>query len=104
VKVAGFVWVHWLLYNLPPETISLPENVPANAEFPDGSLNGKTSFGGLGYGGPCPPDSYHNYIFKLYALNTGLDLDAGATKEDLLAAMEGHILAEAELVGGYKRK
>jgi len=104
-KVVDFVWVHWLLYNIPPETTTLPENVPIDAELPDGSLQGETSFGQLGYGGPCPPQgNYHKYVFKLYALDIVLDLDAGVTKEELLAEMEGHILAEGELVGGYKGK
>jgi Raf kinase inhibitor-like YbhB/YbcL family protein len=105
VKVAGFVWVHWLVYNIPAETTSLAENVPADVELPDGSLQGETSFGEVGYGGPCPPQGKsHQYEFKLYALDIVLDLEAGITKEELLAAMEGHILAEGELIGRYKRK
>jgi Raf kinase inhibitor-like YbhB/YbcL family protein len=99
----GGTWDHWLLYNLPAEARSLPEGVPPDAELSDGSRHGQNSWPRLGYGGPCPPSGTHRYFFKLYALDMVLELDAGASKERLSQAMEGHILAEAELMGMYTR-
>jgi Raf kinase inhibitor-like YbhB/YbcL family protein len=96
-------WVHWVLYNLPAESRALPEAVPGDADLPDGSRNGRSSWGRLGYGGPCPPGGTHRYFFKLYALDAVLDLGAGAGKEQLLKAMEGHILAQTEVMGVYRR-
>jgi Raf kinase inhibitor-like YbhB/YbcL family protein len=97
-------WDHWVLYNLPGEARSLPEAVPPDAELPDGSRHGQNSWRRLGYGGPCPPSGTHRYFFKLYALDTTLDLASGANKKQLLQAMEGHILGQAELMGVYSRK
>lgn len=96
-------WVHWVVYNLPPETCSLPENLPAGDSLPDGGLQGITDFRQVAYGGPCPPSGTHRYFFKLYALDAVLDLKPGATKAQVEAAMKGHILAQAELVGRYRR-
>jgi Raf kinase inhibitor-like YbhB/YbcL family protein len=96
-------WVHWVLYNLPGSTRSLAENIPPDAELPDGSRNGENSWGRLGYGGPCPPGGTHRYFFKLFALDTVLEVPSGATKEKVMDAMEGHVLAEAELMGVYSR-
>ena len=93
------IWDHWLLFNLPAETRNLPEQ----AVLPAGSLDGRNSWGRTGYGGPCPPGGTHRYFFKLYALDVTLTLAAGAEKEQLLQAMEGHILAQAELMGTYSR-
>jgi len=97
-------WVHWVLYNLPAETRALPEAVPPEDELPDGSRHGKNSWRRLDYGGPCPPGGTHRYFFKLYALDTMLNLKAGASKEQVLKAIEGHILAQAELMGVYSRR
>ena len=97
-------WVHWVLYNLPAEARSLPEAVPSEAELPDGSRHGQNSWRRLDYGGPCPPSGTHRYFFKLYALDTMLDLEAGEGKKQVLQAMEGHILAQAELMGVYSRQ
>jgi len=102
-SVVGKVWVHWVLYNLPPETRGLPEALPPDAELSDGSRHGQTSEEWLGYVGPCPPFT-QRYFFRLYALDTVLDLDAGVSKVELLQAMEGHILAQGELMGRYKRQ
>ncbi|MFL6211396.1 MAG: YbhB/YbcL family Raf kinase inhibitor-like protein [Pyrinomonadaceae bacterium] len=96
-------WVHWVAYNLSPATKTLPENVPALEALAGGGQQGKNDFGKLGYGGPCPPDGTHRYYFKLYALNAELNLPAGATKQDLLKAMYGHILDEGQLLGRFKR-
>ena len=97
-------WVHWVLFNLPAETNELAENIPADKILPDGARQGVSDFGRIGYGGPCPPSGTHRYFFKIYALDTELGLEAGASKSQLLKAMEGHILGQGELIGKYKRK
>lgn len=97
-------WVHWVLFNIPATARSLPEGVSDDREFPDGSRNGRNSWNRLGYGGPCPPSGTHRYFFKLYALDTVLDLPPGATKAQVLDAIEGHVLAQAELMGTYRRR
>lgn len=94
-------WVHWVLYNIPASTRDLKEATPTDAQLSDGSLQGKTSAGSTGYHGPCPPSGTHRYFFKLYALDTMLPLSTNADKKELLAAMEGHILANAELMGTF---
>lgn len=96
-------WVHWVLYNLPSETLSLPEGVPPDAVLDSGALQGKNDFGRIGYGGPCPPSGKHRYFFKLYALDSLLSLKQGAEKKELLKAMEGHIRGECRIVGHYAR-
>lgn len=97
-------WVHWVVLNLPPESTGLPEGVPASRDLGGGGIHGKNSWGRLGYGGPCPPSGTHRYYFKLYALDTSLDLSANPTKADVVRAMEGHVLAEGQLMGRYKRR
>ena len=99
----GGTWVHWVLFNIPASARSVPEAIAPDAALADGSVHGTTSFGSLGYGGPCPPGGTHRYFFKLYALDAVLDLEVGANKVDLEAAMESHILAPAELKGTYGR-
>ena len=97
-------WDHWVLYGLAPDTAGLPEGVPTTREIERGGLQGKNSWGNLGYGGPCPPKGpAHRYFFRLYAVDKTLDLKPGATKRDVLEAMEGHILAQGELMGKYAR-
>jgi len=97
-------WVHWVLWNLPPDAKGLPERVPPDPELPDGARQGINDFGRPGYGGPCPPGGTHRYYFKVYALDTALQLPNSTRKADLVAAMEGHILAEGQLMGKYTRK
>jgi len=99
-------WVHWVLYNLPPTTAGLSEGVPKSPELPNGAKQGMTDFRQIGYGGPCPPPGKpHRYFFKLYALDAPLDSALrDATKKELLKAMEGHVLAEGQLMGTYQRK
>lgn len=97
-------WVHWVVYDLPAHVTKLAEGLPADRQLENGGKHGTTSARSLGYHGPCPPSGVHRYFFKLYALDSPTDLPPGATKERLLAAMKGHILAEAELMGRYKRK
>ena len=97
-------WVHWVIYNLPPTTRKLPEEFPTDGRLPDGTIQGKTDFGRTGYGGPCPPSGTHRYFFRLFALDTVLSLPSASTAKQLKAAMQGHILAEAQLMGSYRRK
>ena len=97
-------WVHWVLFNLPADTLTLAEKCPADANLPSGARQGITDFGRTGYGGPCPPSGTHRYYFKIYALDKKLDLPTSARKSDLLKAMEGHILNQGQLMGKYKRK
>jgi Raf kinase inhibitor-like YbhB/YbcL family protein len=97
-------WVHWVLYDLPGSARGLPEGVSKAPELKDGSRQGRNDFGRTGYEGPCPPHGpAHRYSFRLFALNTRLNLKAGATKVEVERAMKGHVLAQAELVGKYKR-
>ena len=96
-------WVHWVVFNIPPEKKGLPEKVPTKGVLPDGSLQGLNDFQKFGYGGPCPPGGTHRYFFKLYALDVVLKEEAGLTKMELLDAMEGHILSQAQLMGRYHR-
>jgi hypothetical protein len=97
-------FVHWVLYDLPAGTRALPEGLAALGQLEDGSRQGRNDFGEIGYGGPCPPPgSPHHYHFMLYALDAKLNLAAGATRAQVEAAMQGHILAHGELVGLYKR-
>lgn len=96
-------WVHWVIYNIPPDTTGLPEGVPAKENLDFGAIQGRNDFRRIGYGGPCPPGGTHRYYFKIYALDGDLNLRAGLTKAELLKAMEGHILAQGQLMGKYRR-
>ncbi len=97
-------WVHWVLYNVPATNRALPEAVPKDQQLKDSSHQGQNSFKRVGYDGPCPPRGpAHRYYFKLYALDTNLSLSAGAGKADLEKAMAGHVLAQGQLMGRYKR-
>jgi Raf kinase inhibitor-like YbhB/YbcL family protein len=97
-------WVHWVLFNLPADTRSLEEGVATSETLPNGARQGKNDFGDLGYGGPKPPPGKpHRYFFKLYALDTALDLQPGATKQQLEAKMKGHVIGEGQLMGKYGR-
>jgi hypothetical protein len=97
-------WVHWVLYNLPAGTRALPEGLPALGQLPDGALQGRNDFGEIGYGGPCPPPGApHHYIFTLYALDAKLNLPVGATRAQVEAGLQGHILAKGELTGIFQR-
>ena len=97
-------WDHWIVFNIPAEVHELPENMPAGMKFGDVAATfGKNSWGRSNYGGPCPPGGTHRYYFKFYALDTTLPPDENMDKKQLLTAMEGHILAETELMGTYTR-
>jgi len=98
-------WVHWVLFDLPPTTLALPEGVAGTQYVAGNARQGINDFHRLGYGGPYPPPGKpHRYYFKLYALDRMLELQPGATKPAVAAAMEGHILAEGQLMGTYQRK
>ena len=97
-------WTHWVAYNLPARARAMAENTPKQGELSNGGLQGTSSFGSVGYGGPCPPPGKaHRYFFRLYALDTVLNLKAGATRSDVVAAMKGHVVGEAQLMGRFKR-
>lgn len=91
-------WVHWLVWNIDPKTTEIAEHTA-----PAGAIEGTTSFGNVGYGGPCPPSGTHRYFFKLYALDIRLDLPKSTDKKALEEAMKDHILAKAEIIGLYSR-
>lgn len=95
-------WVHWVACDIPPETGSLDEGASGRA-MPPGAVEGRNDSGGIGYEGPYPPIGRHRYYFKLYALDCRLGLRPGMSKAGLLAAMQGHVLASAELVGTYEK-
>ena len=97
-------WVHWVLYDLPANMTELPEGLEKQEQVASGALQGRNDFHKTGYGGPCPPAGKpHRYFFKLYALDTQLNLRAGATQPDVERAMRGHIRAQTELMGRYGR-
>lgn len=100
----GKTWTHWILFNLSPETRQLSDEVPAKKNLWEKVKQGTNDFGKVGYGGPCPPKGApHRYFFRLYALDKMLNLKPGATRQELLKTMEGHILALGELMGRYQR-
>jgi len=96
-------FTHWVIFNLAPDTSGLQEAVPRDGTLADGAVQGKNGGGGIGYIAPCPPKGpEHHYVFNLYALDKSLDLAAGATKDEVRQAMEGHVLGQAILVGIYQ--
>ncbi len=96
-------WVHWILFNLPPSVTELAEKIPVQKILENGAKQGRNDSGDIGYGGPCPPGGIHRYFFKIYALDAMLDSGPGITKSELLKAMEGHILAQGQMMGKYRR-
>lgn len=101
-KAPKMTWVHWVLYNLPSETDALPEGVTSR-DLPPGTKEGINNWDRTGYGGPCPPIGRHRYFFKLYALDTLLEIGKNPTKKEVEAAMQGHVIQQCELVGTYKQ-
>jgi len=97
-------WVHWVVYNLPPEINSLPENLPNEKHLSNGAEQGINDFGKYGYGGPCPPSGTHRYFFKLYAVDKKLELKESVKKSDVMAEIKDHVIAKTELVAKYKRQ
>jgi Raf kinase inhibitor-like YbhB/YbcL family protein len=98
------VFVHWLIYRIPRDRPRLDEDRPATARLADGIRQGRNGFGEVGYGGPQPPNGTHRYFFHLYALDIEPELESGATREELDAALEDHILEEAQLMGRYQHR
>jgi len=96
-------WVHWVLFNVSAHIMELPANILPEKIIQNGAKHGINDFRKFGYGGPCPPGGTHRYYFKLYALDTEINVEAGINKAQLLQAMEGHILAEGQLMGRYSR-
>jgi len=96
-------WVHWVYYDIPAEREGLPENVATDERPAQGGTQGINDFRKIGYGGPCPPGGTHRYYFKLYALDTILNLSAGATKKQVLKSMENHVIGQTQLMGKYRR-
>ena len=96
-------FVHWVVYGLPADTRALPEGASSQT-LPGNARAGKNGYGGNGYVGPCPPFGSHHYVFRVYAVDGNVELSVGATKEELVAAMSGHVLAEGKLIGLYGRK
>ena len=92
----GKVWVHWVVWNIDSTTTEIAEST-----VPSGAIEGMTDFGEVGYGGPAPPDKRHTYVFKLYALDSMLDLHGESSKADVEKAMEGHIIEQTQLTGTY---
>ena len=100
----GKTWVHWVAFNIPASAHEIPENVPAQENISGGGKQGTNDFKKVGYGAPCPPSgSAHRYYFKLFALDTELTQDSSATKDQLLKAMDGHVLGEGQLMGKYQK-
>jgi Raf kinase inhibitor-like YbhB/YbcL family protein len=100
----GFNFVHWVLYDIPPDKRELPEGTAKLEQLPDGSRQGHNDYDRIGYVGPCPPGhSTHRYIFDLYALDAKLNLQPGASKKQVVKAMKGHVLALGELVGRFQQ-
>ncbi len=99
-------WVHWVIYDIPVSVRELKKDFPKKPTLPNGIKQGKNSWGNIGYGGPCPPKptGQHRYFFKIYAIDTVPNLPYGATKEQVLKAIKGHIVAKATLIGVYGRK
>lgn len=102
-KAPKMTWVHWILYDIPPASTALPEEVKPDS-LPSGTLEGSNDWKRVGWGGPCPPIGRHRYYFKLYALDTLLPDLKQPTKPQLLKAMEGHVLASTQLMGTYEKK
>jgi len=100
----GGTFTHWVAYDLPPGMSVLAEGVPKTADIPGGGLQGVNDFGKIGYAGPCPPPGKpHRYSFKVYALDTALNLKPGASKRDVERALRGHVLAQGEVMGRFGR-
>ncbi len=98
------VWSHWVLYDVPSNVNKLPEGVSPAKSLPWGGVQGRNDFDNIGYGGPCPSDGKaHRYVVRLYALDKRLELAPGKRREEVLEAIEGHVIDEAELMGRYMR-
>jgi Raf kinase inhibitor-like YbhB/YbcL family protein len=99
----GGIWTHWVLFNLPRDTMGLSEHVMGREILDNGAIQGMNDFGRVGYGGPCPPGETHRYFYKVYALDVKLDLPPRSTRTELLEAMDGHVLDQGQIMGYYTR-
>lgn len=99
----GKTFIHWIVYSIPENVTQLGENVPKELKLPNGARQGKNSSDTIGYTGPCPPSGTHRYYFRVYALDTDIKLNPGATNPEIKEAMQNHIIAEGELMGRYGR-
>lgn len=97
------IWVHWVLFDLPPDTSTLPEKIPAEKKLENGAVHGINDFKKVGYGGPCPPSGTHRYFFKVSALDRKLELKPLSTQKEVVEAMKGYVLAEGQLMGRFQR-
>ncbi len=97
----GGNWVHWVMFNIPPKVAT---DLEQGTTAPGGAVMGINSYGKIGYSGPCPKSGRHRYYFKIWALDTLLDLDANATSDDVMEAMQGHMIATNQLIGTYFKK
>jgi Raf kinase inhibitor-like YbhB/YbcL family protein len=96
-------WVHWVIYNIPGDAKELSESIPVKKNLDNGAVQGLNDFRKIGYGGPCPPGGTHRYFFKIYALDTILEIEVDVTKDRLEKAMNGHIVDEGQLMGKYNK-
>jgi Raf kinase inhibitor-like YbhB/YbcL family protein len=96
-------WVHWVYYDIPPQITGLPENIPGEERPSPGGTQGINDSLTIGYAGPCPPSGTHRYFFRVYAVDTELDLPPGANKQEVLQAMEGHLLGMGDLMGRFSK-
>jgi Raf kinase inhibitor-like YbhB/YbcL family protein len=100
----GETFTHWILFNIPSDIKELPSGIKEEKKLDNGAIHGQNDFGRIGYGGPCPPSgTEHRFIFKIFALDTILDLKSGITRDQLLNAIQGHVLDRGELMGMYGR-
>jgi Raf kinase inhibitor-like YbhB/YbcL family protein len=97
-------FVHWVIFNIPGNLENIPEEMAPIPTLPNNAKQGKNDFNKIGYKGPCPPNGTHRYYFKIYALDSELELEPGISKNDLLDAMQGHTLDEGQLMGKYEKR
>jgi len=98
------IWVHWIIYNIPADQRSLDEYIPDGERLANGALHGTNDYQKFGYRGPCPPGGTHRYSFKIYALDSMLNILPGLSKQKLLSAMKGHVIEQGKLIGRYARQ
>ncbi len=99
----GGMFVHWVIYNIPPNIQQFAENIAHVERLSFGAIQGKNDFGMIGYGGPCPPKGVHRYFFRLFALDETLEMGPGSSKDRLLEEMNGHLIGTCQIIGKYKR-
>jgi Raf kinase inhibitor-like YbhB/YbcL family protein len=96
-------WSHWVLYDIPPTVDELEEDIPSDSRLSSGALQGRNDFGDIGYGGPCPSSGTHHYYFRLYALDSEIEIPPGANRAQVLDLIRDHVVAESDLMGRYTR-